>query len=140
MSRNNQKRRFGVKTALLLAGLAASPLFATGAHAQDLIGSYVAYIGQPDLYNSKGDRLTQPWQILRQDRANFHRFGISQSGDEFDPFFGSISNRKIMERMVKNGSIDPQAAKRLVDGGSVVFLRIFGNGNTGTSVKVTVAK
>ncbi|MCK0139401.1 hypothetical protein MWU51_09890 [Aliiroseovarius sp. F47248L] len=112
----------------------------TAASAQELIGSYVAYIGQPDLFNSNGGRLNQPWQILRQDRANFHRFGISQPGDEFDPFFGSINNRKIMERMVMNGSIDPQAAKRLVQGGATVFVRIYGSGNTGTSLTVTVAK
>ena len=108
--------------------------------AQEIIGSYVAYIGNPDLHNTKGARLTQPWQVLRQDRANFHRFGISQPGDEFDPFFGSIGNRKIMERMVMNGTIEPAAAKRLLQGGAVVFVRIYGTGNTGTSVTVTVAK
>lgn len=140
MPHKTQKRRFGVRTAMLLAAMVMSSAFATSARAQELIGSYVAYIGQPDLFNSKGARLTQPWQILRQDRANFHRFGISQPGDEFDPFFGSIGNREIMERMVMNGSIEPQAAKRLVEGGAVVFVRIFGSGNTGTSVKVTVAK
>ncbi|MDE9449892.1 hypothetical protein J3R80_05325 [Aliiroseovarius sp. Z3] len=124
----------------MAVGLALASLSGTTAKAQELIGSYVAYIGQPDLYNSNGARLNQPWQILRQDRANFHRFGISQPGDEFDPFFGSINNRKIMERMVMNGSIDPQAAKRLVQGGATVFVRIYGSGNTGTSLTVTVAK
>ncbi|WP_371169960.1 hypothetical protein [Aliiroseovarius sp. 2305UL8-7] len=126
----------------MLRGVAvttALSLFASPASAQDLIGAYTAYIGQPDLVNSKGARLTQPWQVLRQDRANFHRFGISQPGDEFDPFFGSIGNRKIMERMVMNGTIDPAAAKRLLQGGAVVFVRIFGKGNSGTSVTVTVA-
>lgn len=108
--------------------------------AQELIGSYVAFIGEADLYNSKGARLTRPWQVLRQDRANFHRFGISQPGDEYDPFFASIQNRKAMEQMVMNGAIDPGAARRILDGGSTVFVRIFGNANAGTSVTVTVAK
>lgn len=139
MSNRMQKRRKFSDLFGLIFGVALIVLQPAPAQAQDIIASYVAYIGQPDLFNSKGARLTQPWQVLRQDRANFHRFGISQPGDEFDPFFGSIENRKIMERMVMNGSIDPQAAKRLLQGGAVVFVRIYGRGNTGTSVKVTVA-
>ncbi len=110
------------------------------AMADDLIGAYVAFIGKRDLTNSKGARLREPWQILRQDRANYHRFGISQPGDEWDPFFGSIDNRAIMEQMVMNGQIDPRAARDLVDGGALVFVRIFGRGSLGTSVQVTVAK
>ncbi|MDA5093605.1 hypothetical protein O2N63_05825 [Aliiroseovarius sp. KMU-50] len=110
------------------------------AHADDLIGAYVAYIGPQDLTNSKGARLREPWQILRQDRANYHRYGISQSGDEWDPFFGSIDNRAVMEKMVMNGKIDPRAARNLVEGGATVFVRIYGRGSLGTSVHVTVAK
>ncbi len=140
MSLMTRKRHHGLRAVALATGLVLSSIVAGAANAQELIGSYVAYIGQPDLYNSKGARLKQPWQILRQDRANFHRFGISQPGDEFDPFFGSIDNRKIMERMVMNGSIDPQAAKRLMQGEATVFVRIYGRGNTGTSLTVTVAR
>lgn len=110
------------------------------AMADDLIGAYVAYIGRQDLTNSKGARLREPWQVLRQDRANYHRFGISQPGDEWDPFFGSIDNRAIMERMVMNGRIDPTAARNLVEGGATVFVRIYGQGSLGTAVQVTVAK
>lgn len=110
----------------------------TIAQADNIIGSYVAYIGTQDLYNSNGARLTEPWQVLRQDRANYHRFGISQPGDEWDPFFGSIDNRAAMERMIMNGYIEPNAARILLNGGATVFVRIYGTGNTGRSVNVTV--
>lgn len=113
--------------------LLASPLTA-----QELVGQYVAYIGTDDLYNSNGARLSEPWQVLRQDRANVHRFGVSQPGDQSDSFFGSIDNRAIMERMVMNGRIDPAAAQRLVNGGSMVVVRIYGSGSTGRYVDVTV--
>lgn len=120
--------------------VAAMVMAATVAQADQLIGSYVAYIGQDDLYNSKGARLSEPWQVLRQDRANYHRFGISQPGDEWDPFFGSFDNRGIMERMIMNGNIEPAAARNLVQGGATVFVRIYGYGNSGQYVNVTVAR
>ncbi|CUH81440.1 hypothetical protein [Tropicibacter naphthalenivorans] len=122
--------------------LTALALIATAATAQadQLIGSYVAYIGRDDLYNSKGARLSEPWQILRQDRANYHKFGRSQPGDEWDPFFGNINNRAAMERMIMNGYIEPSAARILVNGGATVFVRIYGSGNTGRSVEVTVVR
>ena len=123
----------------LFAALALA-VTATVAQADSLIGSYVAYIGRQDLYNSNGQRLSEPWQVLRQDRANYHRFGISQAGDEWDPFFGSIDNRAAMERMIMNGYIEPNAARILINGGATVFVRIYGTGNTGRSVDVTVVR
>ena len=74
---------------------------ATAARADDLIASYSAYIGQDDLYNSNGARLTEPWQVIRQDRANVHKFGIRQPGDESDGFFGSVRNRELAETMIR---------------------------------------
>ncbi|WP_456390915.1 hypothetical protein [Profundibacter sp.] len=122
----------------VLALSAATLSFTAPAFADEIIGSYVAYIGRDDLYNSKGARLNEPWQILRQDRANYHRFGISQSGDEWDPFFDSMENRAIMERMIMNGTITSGARSGLLQGGATVFVRIFGTGSRGKYVKVTV--
>jgi hypothetical protein len=128
-------KRFAVLAAVVLSSWGV-----TTATAQQVVESYVAYIGRADLYNSSGGRLTQPWQILRQDRANFHRFGISQQGDQWDSFFGSIDNRAIMERMVMNGYIEPSAARRIVNGGAIVLVEIFGRGSRGDYVNVTVLR
>ena len=106
--------------------------------ADEVIGQYVAYIGTADLYNSRGSRLKKPWQILRQDRANVHRFGESQPGDEGDRFFDDIDNRAAMERMVMNGYINPRAARDIVAGGAMVVVRIIGSGNVGRRVEVDV--
>lgn len=124
-----------------LCALAAALLLAlTGpVAAQELIGSYVAYIGADDLYNSKGARLGQPWQVLRQDRANYHKFGISQVGDEWDPFFGDINNRAAMEQMIMRGTIDRTARANLMRGGATVYVEIYGHGNRGEFINVTVA-
>jgi hypothetical protein len=112
--------------------------FGAGAQAQEVIGSYAAYIGQQDLYNSDGARLSAPWQVLRQDRANFHRFGISQNGDEWDPFFGDANNRAAMEQMIMRGIMDPQAARDIMSGGATVVVTIYGSGNVGDYVNVDV--
>ena len=123
----------------IVAGVAAFGV-AGGAVAQNLIGSYSAYIGWDDLHNSKGARLSAPWQVLRQDRANVHKFGVSQAGDEWDPFFGSYDNRAAMERMIMNGAIEPSAAQILMQGGATVFVRIYGQGGVGNSIQVTVSR
>ena len=118
---------------IALATLAAVP-----AAAEQMVGQYTAFIGQDDLYNSKGKRLTEPWQILRQDRANYHRFGVSQPGDEWDPYFRNADNRSAMERMVMNGRLDPRAVRTVVNGGAMVVVRIYGEGNIGRRVEVDV--
>lgn len=122
---------------LLAAGLVA---LSAPAAAQELIGGYAAFISNNDLYNSRGARLTQPWQVLRQDRANYHRYNIRQPGDEWDPFFGNIDNRAAMERMIMNGSMDPVARQNILQGGATVFVRIYGSGGVGRYVDVTVTR
>lgn len=132
---------FGIKRFARAALVATAVLgVAAPAVAEQQIGSYWAYIGNADLYNSKGQRLTAPWQVLRQDRANVHRFGVSQPGDEGDRFFGSINNRAAMEQMIMRGYIAPGAARILMNGGATVHVRIFGQGNTATSLQVTVSE
>lgn len=122
---------------ILLATLAATAL-STAVTAQEIIGSYTAEIGRADLFNSEGQRLTAPWQVLRQDRANYHRFGISQPGDQWDPLFADANNRAAMEQMVMNGYMDPQAARDIMAGGATVVVTIYGSGGIGTYVNVDV--
>ena len=75
-----------------------------------VIEVYQAYIGQDDIRNSSGGRLTLPWQVIRQDRANYHKFNQRDDQDEGDSFFAKEANRAAMERMLRAGSISPQAS------------------------------
>ena len=68
------------RSVFLLLTVVAVGLSTAAAKADGLIEEYNAYIGEEDLYNSYGERLSEPWQIIRQDRANYHRFGTSQPG------------------------------------------------------------
>lgn len=121
--------------ALTLTLTLALPLPAA---AQEVIGSYTAYIGQDDLYNSQGARLTRHWQVLRQDRANYHRFGIAQQGDEWDPFFGDVDNRAAMEQMLLSGHITSEASRAILGGGVFVTVYVYGSGGRGGYIEVDV--
>jgi hypothetical protein len=127
-----------MRTGLFAAALAGMLAASMGvARADELIESYNAYIGQDDLYNSSNERLTQPWQVIRQDRANVHRFGIRQPGDETDGFFASARNRELAERMISHGRIDSSAARLLLQGDVRINVQIW-RGARGDYVNINV--
>jgi hypothetical protein len=72
---------------VIAVGLAANTPLST--IAQQLIGSYTTLLSDADHFNSRGQRLTTAAAIIRQNRANFHRFGIRSPEDQDDPFFGT---------------------------------------------------
>lgn len=127
-----------IKQYLLAAtSLVASSIYAT-CDAQQLIGEYKAYISQNDLFNSSGIRLTKAWEIIRQDRANYHRFGIRDQEDQTDSFFASEDNRAIAERLISRGSIDSTAADRIIGGNVTIRVQIFGRPGIGEYLQVRV--
>ena len=86
----------------------------TLAQAQQLIGSYVALLSEADHFNSSGQRLSSAAAIIRQDRANFHRFGIKDPQDEGDAFFADEGNRAALEQMLERGRAEPGVIARIV--------------------------
>ena len=127
-----------MRTGIFAAACAAVMVVSAGAaRADELLESYSAYIGQDDLYNSNNERLTQPWQVIRQDRANVHRFGVSQPGDDTDSFFASARDRELAERMIRSGRIDRSAARRLLDGDVQIYVEIW-RGAGGDYINISV--
>lgn len=127
-----------MRTGIFAAACAATLMVSTGAaHADELLESYDAYIGQDDLYNSSNERLTQPWQVIRQDRANVHRFGIRQPGDDIDSFFASARNRDLAERMIRSGRIEGSAARRILEGDVRISVEIW-RGAGGDYINISV--
>ncbi|NDW53699.1 hypothetical protein [Aliiroseovarius sp. PrR006] len=123
-----------LKTAAVALGMA---LASQAAVAQEQISAFTVFIGKSDLTNDKGATLSEPWKVLRQDRANFHRFGVSQPGDQWDPYFGSSQSRKSLQTLVARGKVDPKAAKRLRSGG-IILVRVFGQGGKPTAIRISV--
>ena len=123
-----------LKTAALALGVALASQVSV---AQEQIGSFTAYIGKSDLTNDNGAALSEPWKVLRRDRTNYHRFGVSQPGDQWDPYFGSSQSRKSLQALVARGSVDSKAAKRLKNGG-IILVSVFGQGSKPLAIKISV--
>jgi hypothetical protein len=83
-------------------------------------------------------RLTKPWKIIRQDRANYHKFGKADPGDYYDQFFAIESNRELVERMIERGTIEQTAGQRIVVGDVFIRVRLHQRGSGKDSVTVTV--
>lgn len=123
------------KFLLIFAILAALPVVV---HSQQLLETYVALLSANDHYNSNGQRLTEPWQIIRQDRANFHRYGTGDPQDEWDSFFGNFNNRAAAEQMLLNAFISPQARSAIVNREVMIRVEVWGYGNTANALRVDV--
>ena len=107
----------------------------TFSHAQQLIGSYVARLSEADHFNSRGQRLTSAAAIIRQDRANFHRYGIKDPEDGGDTFFADEGNRAELEQMLERGRADPGVLPRIVNGTPLIRVDIY-RGVDGPFVRV----
>jgi hypothetical protein len=120
--------------------LSAALFVPRAAMTQQVIDSYVAVIGQQDRTNSSGTALTQPAQILAQDRANFHRFGIRQAGDTADRTFLTAEGRAQMAGLLGNGFVEPAAAQAILGGQNApVLVEVLGSGGRATALRVTLA-
>ncbi len=121
---------------MLSAALAAALLTTTAglAAAEDMLGSYVARISDNDHYNSNGEELDTAAQMVRQDRANFHQFGMADADDEEDAWFTTTAKRAAFEKLLnKSGAIDSKARKAIAGGEPLVQVDVWPS-----KVKVTI--
>ncbi len=128
------------KTLLACAAVLGLSLAAAPASAAELIASYNAWLSKADHYNSNGQRLTSAAAIIRQDRANFHKFGIQDAGDESDTYFNNLNNRAILEQMLNDGTSDPSALREIVNkvNGVMIHVEIYRSNRHGDYVVVTL--
>lgn len=123
--------------AVLAGATALAILAAAPASAQSLIESYTARLSRADHFNSSGERLTSPAAIIRQDRANVHKFGIADPEDEGDRYFASMANRGLMERLLERGRTSASARRAIVDGTPLIRVDVY-DGASGPYVEVTI--
>ena len=126
-----------LKMLMLAVSIGVTAIIATPSRAQELIESYVAFLSEADHFNSNGQRLTSAAAIIRQDRANFHRFGIRDPQDEDDSFFADAGNRETLERMLENGHAAPGVISRIVNGTVLIRVDIYRSAS-GPFIKVAL--
>lgn len=108
----NKARSFAV------AGLLLTSLLGTGAaRADDMLGSYVARISDRDHHASDGYELDSAAQMVRQDRANWHKFHRRDADDQGDDWFGSNDDRANLQRMLQRGGAMSSSTKRAIVNG-----------------------
>jgi len=92
------------------------------------VESYVAQLSEEDHFNSNGDRLKSAAAIIRQDRANFHKFNLRDDSDEGDRFFASAENRALLEKMLEQGRSPKAAVNAIINGTPIILVEIFRRG------------
>jgi hypothetical protein len=95
-----------------------------GAMADTRICSYVARLSERDHSASDGFRLKDAASIIRQDRANFHKFGRRDEEDETDNFFSSVRNREDLENLVKRRQLPAAVSAAIVRGTPLVEVEV----------------
>lgn len=118
----------------LLAAAFAIPSTTGPALADQFLGSYAARISNSDHHASDGYPLDTAAQMVRQDRANFHKFGVRDPEDDSDPWFRTAASRARFERMLNKDSAMNGATRRAIANGQpLVEVEVYRN-----SVKVRV--
>jgi hypothetical protein len=117
--------------------LCATIFAAYPSKAQQLLERYQALLSDRDHFNSSGQRLTSAAAIIRQDRANYHRFGLRDAEDENDRFFANATNRAALEKLLERGRAEPGVISAIVNGTPIITVEVW-RGNAGPFVNVTV--
>lgn len=98
------------------------------ASADTFLGSYVARISQDDHFASDGYPLDNAAQMVRQDRANWHRFGSGDPDDEGDRWFRSNQQRARLQSMLeKRGAMSPGTRRAIINGEPLVQVDVYRN-------------
>ena len=125
-------RKLTIVTVMAFGALAASP-----ATAQHWLGEYYTLIGPNDFYNSSGTRLRDFCAIIQQDRANYHRFGIRDQADEWDPFFDARVARNRISQTCYTPAGHEYLRDFLLSGQTrYLWVQVYGTGGAITRVEV----
>ncbi|WP_118778596.1 hypothetical protein [Neisseria lactamica] len=118
-----------MKKMLFLFGI----LLSANVLASDYLCSYQARISNDDKFNSSGNYIATQYSrnvvaaIIRQERANFHKFGVRDDEDQGDCVFASKENRARLERWLASGQISANTIRRIVDGTPLIYVDVYRN-------------
>lgn len=90
-----------------------------------VFADYTARISEQDHFTSNGERLETAAAVLRQDRANYHRFDQPDAEDEGDDVFDDRHERGRIERLMSRGIVRPDTARAIVNGTPLVRVTVY---------------
>lgn len=108
------------------------------ANADTMIESYQARLSTQDHHNSSGQPLKGEAAIIRQDRANVHKFGNRDPEDQSDRFFQNAKNRETLEQLINRGRSNAAALKAITRGTPLVNVEIYQADNGANYVNIVV--
>ncbi len=121
---------------LLALGFALSTTLP--ASAESVVCSYVARLSARDHKASDGYALRDVAAIIRQDRANFHKFRIRDEEDEADNFFSSVKNRESLEGMLRRRKLSAGVAAAVINGNPLVHVEVVQTDDGFTYIRLEV--
>jgi len=89
------------------------------------LAQYNALLSEKDHVNSSGVRLNSAAAIIRQDRANYHKFHRRDSADEWDPYFSSKENRSVMEQMIRRAGLPYNVRNTIINCTPLVHVDVY---------------
>lgn len=102
--------------------------------ADQFLGSYVARISDRDHQASDGYELSSAAQMVRQDRAYWHKFGEGDPDDEGDRWFASNAQRNRLQSMLeRKGAMSQSTRRAIVNGEPLIQVDVYRN-----SVRVSI--
>ena len=105
-----------VSKAIAVAGLLLATTLGA-ARADDMLGSYTARISDRDHRASDGYPLSSAAQMVRQDRANYHKFHRRDGDDQGDAWFRTDGSRADLQRMLERGGAMSGATRSAIVNG-----------------------
>ncbi|MBZ9770794.1 MULTISPECIES: hypothetical protein [unclassified Mesorhizobium] len=126
-----------VSKAMTVAAMLAATTLGTGtARADDMLGSYTARISDRDHRASDRYPLGSAAQMVRQDRANWHKFHRRDSDDQGDAWFRSDGSRADLQRMLERGGAMSSSTRRaIVNGEPLIEVDVYPD-----SVRVSIVE
>lgn len=102
-------------------------LVSFSSHAEPLLESYSARLSSKDHFNTNGERLKSVAAIIRQDRANYHKFKIQDDEDQFDSLFADKDSRERLEDMLNRGFISAETKASILNSTPLIMVKIYKN-------------
>ena len=113
---------------IVSGGLIAALAWIGAASADQYLGTYTARISDQDHHASDGYALDTAPQMVRQDRANWHKFGSGDPEDQDDPWFTTQAARARLERMAgASGAMSSRTRNAIANGTPIIQVDVYRN-------------